>query len=37
MDKGEEHWSIIEHEDKGERAVNDDGVSSSDFRTLKPP
>jgi hypothetical protein len=37
MDKKDEHWSIIKHEDEGECEENKNGVCSGDFRTLKPP
>mgnify|MGYP005845677519 CR=1 FL=1 len=37
MDKKDEHWSIIKHEDEGVCEENKNGVCSGDFRTLKPP
>ena len=33
MDKRDEHWSMIKHGDEG---TNTNGVSSGDYRTLKP-
>ena len=36
-DKKDEHWSIVKHGDKGVREENNNGGSSGDFRTLKPP
>ena len=37
MDKKDEHWSIIKHEDEGACEENKNKVCSGDFRTLKPP
>ena len=37
MDKRDEHWSKTKHEDDGMRKKNKNGVTSDDFRTLKPP
>ncbi|XBI70467.1 hypothetical protein VPH35_064944 [Triticum aestivum] len=37
LDKKDEHWSKIKHGDNGMRKGNKNGVSSDDFRTLKPP
>ena len=37
MDKKDGHWSGIKHGDGGARAGKDNGASSGDFRTLKPP
>lgn len=37
LDKKEQHWSIIKHEDEGAREENKNIVCSGDFRTLKPP
>jgi hypothetical protein len=35
--KKDEYWSKIKHGDDGMRKGNKTGVSSDDFRTLKPP
>ena len=37
MDKRDEHWSKTNHGDDGMRKGNKNGVTSDDFRTLKPP
>ena len=37
LDKNDEHWSKIKHGDDGMRKGNKNGVTSDDFRTLKPP
>ena len=37
LDKKDEHWSKIKHGDDGMRKGNKTGVTSDDFRTLKPP
>ena len=37
MDKKNEHWSKNKHGDDGMRKGNKNGVTSDDFRTLKPP
>src|SRR3954447_1519513 len=37
MDKKDGHWSGIKHGEDGARAGKDNGASSGDFRTLKPP
>ena len=37
MDKRDEHWSNTKHGDEGARKGNQNGVSSADFSTLKPP
>ena len=37
MDKKDEHWSMVKHEDEGACEENKNGGSSGDFRTLKPP
>ena len=37
MDKKDGHWSGIKHGEGGARAGQDNGASSGDFRTLKPP
>ena len=37
MDKRDEHWSKTKHGDDGMRKENKNGVTSDDFRTLKPP
>ena len=37
MDKKDGHWSGIKHGAEGPRAGRNNGVSSGDFRTLKPP
>jgi hypothetical protein len=37
LDTKDEHWSKIEHGDDGMYKGNKNGVSSDDFRTLKPP
>ena len=37
MDKRDEHWSKTKHGDDGMREGNKNGVTSDDFRTLKPP
>src|ERR1044071_8151082 len=37
MDKKDGHWSGIKHGEGGARAGKDNGASSGDFRTLKPP
>ena len=37
LDKRGEHWSKIKHGDDGMRKGNKNGVTSDDFRTLKPP
>ena len=38
MDKRDEHWSKTKHLSKhGMRNGNKNGVTSDDFRTLKPP
>ena len=36
-DKRDEHWSKTKHGDDGMRKGNKNGVTSDDFRTLKPP
>ena len=35
MDKRDKHWSKTKHD--GMRKGNKNGVTSDDFRTLKPP
>ena len=37
MDKRDEHWSRSKHGDEGAREGNQNGVSSADFSTLRPP
>ena len=37
LDKKDEHWSNNKHGDDGMHKGNKNGVSSDDFRTLKPP
>ena len=37
MDKRDEHLSKTKHGDDGMRKGNKNGVTSDDFRTLKPP
>ena len=37
MDKRDEHWSKTSHGDDGMRKGIKNGVTSNDFRTLKPP
>ena len=37
MDKRAEHWSKTKQGDDGMRKGNTNGVTSDDFRTLKPP
>ena len=37
LDKKDEHWSKIKHGDDGMRKGIKNGVTSDDFRTLKPP
>src|SRR3954465_15417172 len=37
MDKKDGHWTGIKHGEDGARAGKDNGASSGDFRTLKPP
>ena len=37
MDKRDEHWSKTKHRDDGIRKGIKNGVTSDDFRTLKPP
>src|SRR4051812_26863732 len=37
MDKKDGHWSGIKHGEGGARTGKDNGASSGDFRTLKPP
>jgi hypothetical protein len=37
MDKKDGHWSGIKHGEEGVRAGKNNGASSDDFRTLKPP
>ena len=37
LDKRDEHWIKIKHGDDGMRKGNKNGVTSNDFRTLKPP
>ena len=37
MDKRDEHWSKTKPGDDGMRKRNKNGVTSDDFRTLKPP
>ena len=37
LDKNDEHWSKIKHGDDGMRKGNKNGVTSDDYRTLKPP
>ena len=37
MDKKDGHWSGIKHGEEGARAGKDNGASSGDVRTLKPP
>ena len=37
LDKKDEHWSKIKHGDDSMRKGNKNGVTSDDFRTLKPP
>ena len=36
-DKRDEHWSKTKHGDDGKREGNKNGVTSDDFRTLRPP
>ena len=37
FDKKDEPWSKFKHGDDGMRKGNKNGVTSDDFRTLKPP
>ena len=37
LDKKDEPWSKFKHGDDGMRKGNKNGVTSDDFRTLKPP
>ena len=37
MDKKVGHWSMVKHGDEGACEQNKNGVTSDDFRTLKPP
>ena len=37
MDKRDEHWSKTKDGDDGMRKGNKNGVTSDEFRTLKPP
>ena len=37
MDKKDGHWNGIKHGEIGARTGKDNGASSGDFRTLKPP
>src|SRR4051812_12664308 len=37
MDKKDGHWSGIKHGEGGTRTGKDNGASSGDYRTLKPP
>ena len=37
LDKRDEHWSKIKHGDEGACEKNNNGGSSGDLRTLKPP
>src|SRR4051812_11265518 len=37
MDKEDGHWSGIKHGKEGARGGKENGASSGDFRTLKPP
>ena len=37
MDKRDEHWSKTKHGEDDMRKGNKNGVTSDDFRTLKPP
>ena len=37
MDKKDGHWREIKHGEEGARTGRNNGVSSGDFRTLKPP
>ena len=37
MDKRDENWSKTKHGDDGMRKGIENGVTSDDFRTLKPP
>lgn len=37
MDKKDIHWSEIKHGEEGARAGENNGASTGDFRTLKPP
>ena len=37
LDKKDDRWSKIKHGDDGMRNGNNNGVTSDDFRTLKPP
>ena len=37
MDKRDAHWSKTKHGDDGMCKGNKNGVTSDDFRTLKPP
>ena len=37
LDKRDEHWSKNKHGDDAMRKGNKNGVTSDDFRTLKPP
>ena len=37
LDKKDEYWSKIGHGDDGMRKGNKNGVTSYNFRTLKPP
>ena len=37
MDKKDGYWSGIKHGEEGACAGKDNGASSGDFRTLKPP
>ena len=37
MDKKDGHWSGIKHGEEGVRGEKNNGASSDDFRTLRPP
>ena len=37
LDKKDEHWSKFKHGDDGVHKGKKNGVTSDDFRTLKPP
>ena len=37
MDKKDGYWRGIKHGEEGARASKDNGASSGDFCTLKPP
>ena len=37
MDKKDGHWSGIKHGEEGVRGGKNNGTSSDDFRTLRPP